>query len=134
MVSDIKKVTPWSNMSSKWAFSEDCVSLDYVTGLEILSVFTAFRRRHWAMFLALIGGLLCGISVALANSMVYVDLFAPSSRDATFIRDTRFNFKNSLVEATPDGYRYTFATDYSGSRPYAAVQASRDSPNDSPIQ
>lgn len=133
VVSDIKKVTPWSNMNSKWASSEDCVSLDYVTGLEILSVFTASRRRHWAMFLALIGGLLCGITVALANSLVRVDLFAPSSRNATFTQDTGFNFKNSLVEATPDGYRYAFPTDYSGSRPYAAVQASRDSPSDNPI-
>lgn len=133
VVSDIKKVTPWSNMNSKWASSEDCVSLDYVTGLEILSVFTASQRKHWAMFLALIGGLLSGITVALANSLVRIDLFAPSSREAKFTQDTRFNFTNSLVEATSNGYRYAFPTDYSGSRPYAAVQASRDSPSDNPI-
>lgn len=134
VVGDIKKVTPWSNMNSKWASSENCVSLDYVTGLEILSVFTASRRKHWAMFLALIGGLFSGITVALANSLVRIDLFAPSSRDATFIQDTRFNFTNSLVEATPDGYRYAFPTDYRVSRPYAAVQVSQDYPRDNPIK
>lgn len=134
VVSDIKKVTPWSNMNSMWACSETSVSLDYVTRLEFLSVLTACRRRHWAMFLALIGALLCGITVALASSLGRIDLFAPSSKTATFTRDTRFKFENALVEATPDGYRFAFPTDYSGSRPYAAVQAIRDSPNDNPIE
>lgn len=133
VVSDIKKVTPWSNMTSRWASSAGSVSLDYVTSLEILSLFTALRKRHWPMFLALIGGFLCGATVVLANSLVRIDLLAPSSRDAIFTRDTRFNFEDALVEPVSDGYQFAFPTDYSGSRPYAAVQSSQDSPNDNPI-
>lgn len=132
VVSDIKKVTPWSNMSKGPATSAVSVSLDYVTGLEILSLFTALRRRHWAMLLALLTGLLCGATVALANSLVRIDLFAPSPHETTFNRTSRFNFDNTLVRPVSDGYQYAFPTDYSGSRPYAAVQASRDS-NDNPI-
>lgn len=127
VVSDIKRVTPWSNMSSRWAYSAESVSLDYVTSLEILSMFTALRRRHWPMSLALLGGFLCGATVALANSLVRIDLFSPSSRAATFTRSSHFNFENALVEQVSDTYKYAFPTDYRGSRPYAAVQTMRDS-------
>lgn len=132
VVSDVKKVTPWSNMSKGPTTSAESVSLDYITRLEILSLFAALQRRHWAMFLALLTGLLCGITVALANSLVRIDLFAPSAYETTFIRTSRFNFEDTLVRPVSEAYQYAFPTDYSGSRPYAAVQANRDS-NDNPI-
>jgi Protein of unknown function (DUF3433) len=62
LVSDLKKITPWASLTKRWRAAEDSILLDYVDDLEILSFWKSCRRRHWGLFLAILGGLILGLS------------------------------------------------------------------------
>jgi ABC-type nitrate/sulfonate/bicarbonate transport system permease component len=62
LVSDLKKITPWASLTKRWRAAEDSILLDYVDDLEILSLWKSCRRRHWGLFLAILGGLILGLS------------------------------------------------------------------------
>ncbi|KAF9894966.1 hypothetical protein FE257_004589 [Aspergillus nanangensis] len=129
IASDLKKLTPWSNMSGKWTTGSDSVLLDYANELEIVSVFAALRRRHWAMSVGLIGAFICGALVPFANSLTYVDLFASRTLPATFVQTSAFDFDNNPL-ATANG-SLNVPWNYTGSQPYARVyseQASNSPP------
>ncbi|KAK8189707.1 hypothetical protein BKA81DRAFT_382402 [Phyllosticta paracitricarpa] len=120
IASDAKKVTPWSTMSRRWSKSSNSVALDYVNGIEAFLVVPSLRRRHWAVFTGLVVGFICGALVAVANSLTYVNLFASSTRPATFDKAKNFNFDEALETAN-----HSLAIPYTseGQQPYAAVVA-----------
>jgi hypothetical protein len=91
--SNLKKITPWANMSGKWATGSNSVLLDYVNDLEIVAVFTALRRKHWAVSAGLFGAFLCGALVPLANALTYVDLFSPRNTTTSFTQVSAFSFE-----------------------------------------
>ncbi|RDL36211.1 uncharacterized protein BP5553_06823 [Venustampulla echinocandica] len=122
LVSDLKIVTPYSIMSARWSESPKSMLLDYVDSLEFISVWTSARHGHWAMFLGLVIGLLCGILVPLANALTFVNLYSPVEQHSSIVMDSQFSFKDTL--ASKNGTLY-IPWDYRGSQPYAAVASSR---------
>ncbi|BCS08097.1 hypothetical protein ALUC_20467S [Aspergillus luchuensis] len=94
IVSDLKKATPWANMSKKWAKGEDSILLDYTNELEIVAVFSALRRKHWPVAIGLLGAFICGALVPLTNSLVYVDWSVPRNTTEIFTQISSFNFEN----------------------------------------
>lgn len=128
VVSDLKVITPWSSMNNRWATADDSVSLDYVNGLEIQSVFLSIRRRHWALALGLVLGLLSGILVPLANSLLYLNTRATITIPVPFLQTSTFDFKDTLV--LPNG-SLPIPFNYTGQKPYAALASERQA-NGSP--
>lgn len=122
LVSDVKNITPWSQMSGRVSKGTHSILLDYVTNVEITSLFRAGRDGHWLVFLALTIGFLCGAAVALANSLIFVDLFASTSTNLTFSKASQFSFKNTL-ELSNGTLPIPF--DHLGAEPYAAVASQR---------
>jgi hypothetical protein len=43
-------------MSGRWASGSHTVLLDYISALEIVAVFSAMRRKDWAVFIGLYTG------------------------------------------------------------------------------
>ncbi|KAL9619410.1 MAG: hypothetical protein Q9160_006005 [Pyrenula sp. 1 TL-2023] len=125
ILTDTKMMTPWSNMSEKWAKSSHSVTLDYLTSLEVISLIPAFRRRHWSVAIGLVTGFVCGALVALTNSLPYVNLSAATSQSATFAMTSRTNLNGSLQY--PNG-SLTMPQSYLDSEPYAAM-AAQELPN-----
>ncbi|KAF4306343.1 hypothetical protein GTA08_BOTSDO04895 [Botryosphaeria dothidea] len=122
LVGDIKNITPWSQMSIKWSKGSHSVLLDYITNIEVTSLIHAGRNGHWLVFAALTIGFLCGASVSLANSLVFIDLFSHTSVDTTFTEASQFSFNNAL-ELSNGTLPIPF--DHLGAAPYAAVASQR---------
>ncbi|KAL3440550.1 hypothetical protein BJX65DRAFT_316412 [Aspergillus insuetus] len=117
IASALKKVTPWANMSGKWATGRNSVLLDYVNHLEIVSVFTALKRKHWAVAVGLIGAFLCGAMVPIANALTYVDLFSPRNVTATFTQVSAFTFNPDPLAMANGSLKIPW--DSTGAGPYA---------------
>ncbi|KAL1641931.1 hypothetical protein SLS58_005767 [Diplodia intermedia] len=122
LVGDIKNITPWAQMTGRWSKGSCSILLDYVTNIEITSLVHSGRNRHWPVFLALIMGFLCGASVALANALTFVKLFAVVSTDAALTKSSIFSFDNAL-ELSNGTLPIPF--DHRGAKPYAAVASQR---------
>ncbi|KAG2417548.1 hypothetical protein HFD88_008767 [Aspergillus terreus] len=123
LASDLKKVTPWANMSGKWASGSHSVLLDYINALEIVAVFSALRRKHWAVFTGLVCAFICGALVPLANALAYVDLFAPRNITTTFTQTSAFRFDNSPLVMANDSLTIPWNT--TGTEPYARAISQR---------
>ena len=96
MVRDLKKVTPWAAMSSNWKRPEACILVNYIDDLDITSLWTSFRRKHWGVLLGLIGGFLCGALVPFAGGLFYVDPVHINTYNTTLVRTSKFDFNSSL--------------------------------------
>ena len=96
VIRDLKKVTPWAAMSNKWETPEACILANYIDDLDITSLWTSFRRRHWGVFLGLIGGFLCGALVPFASGLLYVDPAHGTTYNTTLVRTSKFDFNGSL--------------------------------------
>ncbi|KAL5355149.1 hypothetical protein BJX96DRAFT_181144 [Aspergillus floccosus] len=127
IVADLKKMTPWSNMTGKWTTGKDSVLLDYVNDLEIVSVFSALRRKHWVMSTGLIVAFICGALVPFANSLTYIDLFASRNVSATFVQASSFSFDEHPL-AMADG-SLKIPWNYTGALPYARVYSEQQGNN-----
>ena len=101
LVIDLKKVTPWSAMTNKWTKFEDSILANYIDDLEVVSVWNSLRRKHWGVFVALLGGFLCGSLVPLAGGLFYVDAVHEATRNSTLVRTSRFEFNGSLDAFDP---------------------------------
>lgn len=123
VASDLKKVTPWANMSGKWASSSRSVLLDYVNSMEIVAVFSALRRKDWAVFVGLVCAFICGALVPLANAVAYVDLFVPRNETATSKQTSTFRFDNSPLVMANDSLTIPWNT--TGMEPYARAISQR---------
>ncbi|KAL9113465.1 MAG: hypothetical protein Q9227_002506 [Pyrenula ochraceoflavens] len=119
---DVKSITPWSTIRKTWAKTEQSMSLDYITSLEIVSVISALRMGHWAVFFGLCIGFLCGGLAVFSNSLVYINLFAPTSEQAALVKLSQFDFDGTLVQ--PNG-SLPISYNLEASRPFAAVAAER---------
>lgn len=97
LVSDLKKIIPWASLTKRWRAAEDSILLDYVDDLEILSLWKSCRRRHWGLFLAILGGLILGLSTVFSTSLFYVDPFFDYSKSASFSSTSRFEFNGSIA-------------------------------------
>ena len=96
MIRDLKKVTPWAAMSNKWEKPEACILANYIDDLDITSLWTSFRRRHWGVLLGLIGGFLCGALVPFAGGLFYVDPAHGTTYNTTLVRTSKFDFGDSF--------------------------------------
>ena len=96
MIRDLKKVTPWAAMSNTWKRPEACILANYIDDLDITSLWTSFRRRHWGVLLGLIGGFLCGALVPFASGLFYVDIAHDNAYNTTLVRTSKFEFNGSL--------------------------------------
>lgn len=124
IATDVKKLTPWSNMSGQWATGEKSILLDYINEIEILSVFRAVGRKDWAITVCLTATFVCGALVPFANSLVYVDLAASRTVPTTVTRTSVFDFDASPL-VLPDG-NLTIPKNYTGEKPYAHVASGRE--------
>jgi hypothetical protein len=126
LIRDIKVIMPYVAMSQKWIESRDSLLLDYIDPLEFMSVWRSAQNQHWLMFMVLIGGLISGLLVPLANSLTFIDLSSPVSspvgKDTGLTKATQFSFNNTL--STPNGTLY-MPWNFLGQQPYAAVVSSR---------
>ncbi|KAE8152194.1 hypothetical protein BDV25DRAFT_170703 [Aspergillus avenaceus] len=123
VASDLKKITPWANMSGKWASSSRSVLLDYVNAMEIVAVFSALRRKDWAVFVGLVCAFICGALVPLANAVAYVDLFAPRNTTVTSKQISSFQFDHSPLVMANDSL--TIPWNSTGMEPYARAISQR---------
>ncbi|KAL4876182.1 hypothetical protein BJY04DRAFT_231893 [Aspergillus karnatakaensis] len=110
-------ITPWANMSGKWATGSNSVLLNYVNDLEIVAVFKALKRKHWAVSVALIGTFLCGALVPLANSLLYVDLFATRDEPIMVNQTSVFDFDDSPLAFSNGSLKIPY--NVTGIHPYA---------------
>jgi len=60
LIEDVKFIMPYSVMSGRWRESSKSLLLDYVDPMEIKSLWSSARNRHWVAFLALVVGFLSG--------------------------------------------------------------------------
>ena len=107
---DLKKITPWAAMSNKWKPANQSILLNYIDHLDLKSTYVAARSRHWPLFLVLLGGLLSGALVPLANALSYTDLRASVSRALRLQQQTTFDLNGTL----------TMPVDYKSTLPQAA--------------
>lgn len=124
ILGDLKRTAAWSAMSTvqDGLNAEDSVLLNYVNRLEILSVVSSLKRKHWAVFSALVSGLLLGTSVTVANSLTFTNLSANVSNNIRLRRTSGFAFDSSL--AYPNG-SLTIPLNHIGNQPYGAVSMQR---------
>ena len=97
LVSDLKKITPWASLNKRWRTPEDSILLNYVDDLEILSLWKSGSRRHWGLFLAILGGLILGLSTVFSTSLFFVDSSFDYSKSASFSSTSRFDFNGSIA-------------------------------------
>lgn len=122
LVFDLKLITPYSAMSRKPTSSDKSVWLNYVDSIEFVSFLNSARNQHWAMFLGLTTGLLCGVLVPLANALTFLNLNFPVHHDIQTNLTSQFSFDNTLSD---NNGTLTMPWDYNGGRPYAAVASAR---------
>lgn len=122
LIKDVKIIAPYAAMSERWELSYKSLLLDYLDPLDIVSVWKSARNQHLAMFVVLIGGLLSGVLVPLANTLTFTNLSSPVEQSASLSKISQFSFNNTL--ATPNGTLY-IPWDYQGQKPYAAVVSAR---------
>lgn len=125
LVRDLKKVTPWSVMSStkgdRWVSADHSIMVNYIDDLEVVSVFTSLRRRHWAVFLGLIGGFICGLMIVWSNALFFVDLEYTSTSNISILRSSKFVF--DPLPKIGQGMR--LGNDYLSDRPFTALVAAK---------
>ncbi|KAL8786153.1 MAG: hypothetical protein Q9195_008324 [Heterodermia aff. obscurata] len=90
-----ERITPWAAMSNNWKKSGACILINYIDDLEIKSLWTSFRHRHWGVFLGLTGGFLCGSLVPFASGLFYVDPAHIKTNNTTLVRTSKFDFNTS---------------------------------------
>lgn len=124
IVWDIKMIMPWSILSrDRWAEPSESLFLNYIHQIEVMAAFAAFKKRHWAMFLGLLTGFLCGAAVAATNSLTYVELLAEVKEPAILRKTSQFDLSNGTL-VYPNG-TLAIPKDHLGNIPYAAVAVER---------
>lgn len=101
LVTDVKIITPWAAMTNRWTNIEGCIHANYIDDLEVKSVFKSFRRKHWGVLIALLGGFLCGSLVPFAAGLFVLDPLSDYTSNTTLIRTSRFEFNGSLKAFDP---------------------------------
>ncbi|KAK4969849.1 hypothetical protein LTR28_000717 [Elasticomyces elasticus] len=108
-------------MTDRWSNIADSVNLNYVDALEIVSVWSAIRRKHYIVSIVIVCGLLSGFLVPLANSLVYINLQATVTQNINVQKTSRISIDGTL--ATSNGsLKIPWTSD--GNRPYAALVSS----------
>ncbi|CAI7597222.1 unnamed protein product [Penicillium pancosmium] len=125
VATDVKKLTPWSNMSGRWATGEQSILLDYHNKIEALSVFQSIGKKDWAITAILTATFFCGALVPFSNSLIYVDLAASQTIATTLTKTSVFDFEEFPL-VLPDG-NLTIPKNYTGEKPYAHVFSERES-------
>ncbi|KAK5312997.1 hypothetical protein LTR70_007837 [Exophiala xenobiotica] len=103
MSSDFSLIMPWAAMSGRWVKASDSILLNYIDSLDVISVYTAIRHRHWALALVVACGLLSGATVPLANALSQEFLSTGHNTTETVFTKDKFVFNGSL--AMPIGWR-----------------------------
>ncbi|EME40490.1 hypothetical protein DOTSEDRAFT_74155 [Dothistroma septosporum NZE10] len=98
LIVDLKRVTPWSCLSSRWTLGKDSLELNYLDDLKLSLIWPAAKRRHWALLVGLLGGLVSGALVPLASALTYVDL-AGINQVQVEVRHDGFDFGNTLLNS-----------------------------------
>lgn len=88
LVSDVKKVAPWSILASGWSPARETLFTGYLNDVEVLSLCRAGKRGHWAIFVGILGGFLCGLLVVFTNTLFFVDPQHTISESSSAIRTT----------------------------------------------
>ncbi|KAK8190622.1 uncharacterized protein BKA78DRAFT_372130 [Phyllosticta capitalensis] len=120
VTSELKIITPWASMN-EWAGASKSILLDYVTNMEIISVYRAASCRHFALFLALVLSFVCGALSLLANAMTS-EAFVLSKESSALVINSTFEFDGTFTHPNgsliwpPTRERY---------KPYAAVATSQ---------
>ncbi|KAK5000102.1 hypothetical protein LTR66_001002 [Elasticomyces elasticus] len=122
LVSDVKAIMPWAAMTDRWSNRADSVDLNYVDALEVVSVWTAIRRKHYVVSIVIVFSLLSGFLVPLANSLVYTDPQATVTENVEVYK-TSHSIDGTL--AAEDGSLMMPIWDGIGNQPYAALVSPR---------
>ncbi|KAK4901799.1 hypothetical protein LTR27_001571 [Elasticomyces elasticus] len=123
MVSDLKVLMPWAAMTDKLALAQDSLAVNYVNAIEVFAIFSAARKRHWPLCIALIGGLLSAVLVSFTNALAYVDVAANVVEYGVKLRQrSGFDFTDRFVHSNGS---LTIAWNYTGSEPYAALTSAQ---------
>ncbi|KAL1614475.1 hypothetical protein SLS54_009733 [Diplodia seriata] len=109
-------------MSAGWTSSANSLTLNYINKLEIASLVTAYKRKHWSILLVLTVGFLTGASVAIANVLTYTDSSAVITTDGQLLKTSTFSFENAFE--SPNG-TVSIPRGNSSHQPFAAVIAER---------
>lgn len=97
LVSDLKLMMPWSSMTKKPAPASHSLLANYSMSMELISIWTSARRKHWPVCFGLLGALITGILVSFTNALTYVNISAVVSTDNVAFRQTSsFNFADKI--------------------------------------
>ncbi|KAK4988237.1 hypothetical protein LTR50_004063 [Elasticomyces elasticus] len=108
-------------MTDRWSNIADSVDLNYVDALEIVSVWTAIRRKHCIVSIVIVCGLLSGFLVPLANSLVSTDLQATVIQNINVQKTSSISIDGTLTISN-GSLKIPWTSD--GNRPYAALVSS----------
>lgn len=95
LIVDLKRIVPWASLSRSWTLGEESLELNYLDEIEIALLWPAVKKRHWALLIGLLGGLIAGALVPLATALTFVDLAGQSTRPVLVHHDV-FDFNNTL--------------------------------------
>ncbi|KAL0257646.1 hypothetical protein SLS55_006809 [Diplodia seriata] len=96
LAGEVKAILPWSLMSAGWTSTANSLTLNYINKIEIASLVTAYKRKHWSILLVLTVGFLTGASVAIANVLTYTDSSAVITTDSQLMKTSTFSFENAF--------------------------------------
>ncbi|KAL2075132.1 hypothetical protein VTL71DRAFT_74 [Oculimacula yallundae] len=95
-----KQYLPWSIMYARPAKSKDTISLDYVEPMNVISLFTSVKSRHWPITFAIVGGMLLNLSVVFSSGLFSLDIIHVEKPTPDLIASydfdvSRFNLSSS---------------------------------------
>lgn len=117
LIVDLKRIVPWARLSHSWTLGKDSLELNYLDDLELSLLWPAIIRRHWALMIGLLGGLIAGVLVPLATALTFVDLAGQSTRPV-LVRHDVFDFNNTLSDSNSS---HTLLKNFLGGMPWAGA-------------
>lgn len=99
------QMMPWNVMSKGQAPAEDSVLLDYVSMWNVVAMFTAAKRKHWVVSVAVLGTLLVKVLIVLSTGLFV-------KQDITTEKPTTFNLASTLDDSSfTDAFQQTAPSD-----------------------
>ncbi|EXJ53817.1 hypothetical protein A1O7_09153 [Cladophialophora yegresii CBS 114405] len=110
-----KVLTPWTTLRRENAQADDSVSLDYVSPLQVLSLWSSFKNGHYVVSITVLSFLLLKLITLASTGLFFTDQRVLTASDVAFTTTTdfdgsAFNATSYLGVANPS-YFYTAYAD-----------------------
>lgn len=96
LVWDMKKMTPWAAITGRWVTAQDSLLINYADEIELWSLWTSCRRKHWGLFIGLVGGFFGGAALLFTSDIFYVNPSHTITFPETLLGTSSLNVNESL--------------------------------------